>query len=145
MVKKFAFDLEILANVHKSKTARPIAQFALLSGKAEVTNHVNGKQHQLRPKKILVIGGEESKIDYEKILEMSDEEFKRLTNPDFKNDNVFPDLMKNIDPYQLSHASNKASLGRGRGRSTSDETFGQAGNWRKRLRELNKILKENNR
>jgi len=133
---------EVLANVKVNKMAKTITQFALLSGKAKVLNKLNQKSIDLAPGKIVLIAGGANHVDYEQVVVMSDAEFKRLNDPAFKEGNVFPALMKYMNPYPVTNSKSKGEK-RGRTGVSRQEGGFEYDGWRKKLNELNQLLEDN--
>ena len=133
---------EVLANLTINKKLKLVTQMALLSGEAEVLNKIKKTKKILKIRDQVLLAGSETVIDYDKLLQLSDKEFKELTSPSFKEDDTFPAMLNYQTPYLTSTHFDKSrgskALNGENGHGTS-----RNGNWQKNLKKLNKKLKEN--
>lgn len=132
---------EILTNVHMNQNFQTVSQFALLSGKVEVTNLLTKEKTQLNPKDHLMVAGRKDKIDMQAVMELSDEEFKALTSPENYKEGALPVLLNAQGP---SHFGQKKSESRFlNSRDIKEEHIEGSSGIQEKLRKLNRTLKEN--
>ena len=137
---------EVLVNLYIDKKLKSVTQMALISGSAVVHNKVVNTTKVLKVKDQLLIAGTESVVDFNKLIQLSDEEFKKLSDATFNADDTFPSMLNYKSPYVSSVNYDKHNNLNLLSKTKNKQShFKQPrGQWQKKLKNLNDKLKENN-
>jgi FecR protein len=134
---------EILMNFRKVN-AMEISEYALLSGKAEITDEQNGKKQILKGDHVVFIHKDGSSFGQGN-LKLSPEELKRLQAPKIDETKDFKPVMPYYEPTGNDFQKVVQASAQEEVEVNEDGKRDDKKHWKDNLNELNKKLKENSK